>query len=75
MLKALLRINAPNPQILIPVLTNPRVLTKASTVDEYIKEAVEDGIPQEAAEQDLAEIVYAHMNELAKNATELYEIA
>ncbi|KAL6854485.1 hypothetical protein J3F83DRAFT_754697 [Trichoderma novae-zelandiae] len=43
--------------------------------DEYIKEALAEGITQEAAEHELAGIVHAHMNELAKNATEQYEIA
>ncbi|KAF2970781.1 hypothetical protein GQX73_g2848 [Xylaria multiplex] len=43
--------------------------------DDYIKEAIGNGIPQERAERDLAKIIHAHMNELAKNATNLYETA
>ncbi|KAK1240483.1 hypothetical protein MKX07_004511 [Trichoderma sp. CBMAI-0711] len=43
--------------------------------DEYIREALADGVTQEAAELELAETVHAHMNELAKNATAQYEMA
>ncbi|KAL7812096.1 hypothetical protein V8C44DRAFT_89908 [Trichoderma aethiopicum] len=43
--------------------------------DEYIRDALAEGITQEAAELELAEIVHSHMNELAKNATAQYELA